>query len=187
MAGYLDRTITRRTLVLLAPEYYRRLKPKPSFVAMPPAFSDDEGSDVGVDQSLAKKSSRARNPAKYEDEVPEDDDAASMDEKNGAPEGDDEEGDDDDEELDEEVYVVENIMSHMIDKSIGGRDKLYEDSANALKTKKRGRPSSSTPQASGKRSRRTRDHPADGEPPLSAKAAHMETTSRELGRTHRSS
>jgi chromobox protein 1 len=55
--------------------------------------------------------------------------------------------------------------------SIGGREKLYEDSANALKTKKRGRPSSSTPQASGKRSRRNGDHPADEEPPLSAKAA----------------
>lgn len=55
---------------------------------------------------------------------------------------------------------------------IGGRDKLFEDSANALKTKKRGRPSSSsTPQASGKRSKRNGDHPGDTEPPLSARAA----------------
>ncbi|KAH6843133.1 hypothetical protein B0I37DRAFT_213037 [Chaetomium sp. MPI-CAGE-AT-0009] len=177
---------------------------------MPPAFSDDEVSDVEVNQSSAKKSSRARNPAKYEDEIPEDDDAASTDEKNGVAEGDDEEEGDDDEDLDEEVYVVEKIMSHMIDKgkplfevkwegyekksdrtwepeenlidnasdalneyleSIGGRDKLYEDSANALKTKKRGRPSSSTPQASGKRSRKNGDHPTDEEPPLSAKTA----------------
>jgi hypothetical protein len=56
--------------------------------------------------------------------------------------------------------------------SIGGRDKIFEDSTIALKSKKRGRPSaSSTPQASGKRSRRNGDHPADSEPPLSAKAA----------------
>ncbi|KAK3295135.1 uncharacterized protein B0H64DRAFT_394344 [Chaetomium fimeti] len=176
---------------------------------MPPAFSDDEGSDVEVEQTSAKKSTRTRTPAKYEDEIPQDEDAASADENNGIAEGDDEEGDDDDEDLDEEVYVVEKIMSHMIDKgkplfevkwegyekksdrtwepeenlidnasdalneylqSIGGRDKLYEDSANALKNKKRGRPSSSTPQASGKRSRRNGDHPADEEPPLSAKA-----------------
>lgn len=56
--------------------------------------------------------------------------------------------------------------------SIGGREKLLEDTTNALKGKKRSRPStSSTPQASGKRSRRNGDHPADSEPPLSAKAA----------------
>jgi hypothetical protein len=68
------------------------------------AFSDDEGSDAGVAQSSAKKPSRGKNPAKYQ-EVPEDDDAASTDERNGAAERDEEEeGDNDDEELDEEVY-----------------------------------------------------------------------------------
>lgn len=55
--------------------------------------------------------------------------------------------------------------------SIGGRDKIFADTANALKTKKRGRPPSSTSQAGNKRSRRNGDHPADSEPPLSAKAA----------------
>jgi chromobox protein 1 len=55
--------------------------------------------------------------------------------------------------------------------SIGGREKLFEDTANALKNKKRGRPSSATPQASLKRSRKNGEHPADSEPPLSAKAA----------------
>ena len=47
---------------------------------------------------------------------------------------------------------------------------MFEDSASALKNKKRGRPSSSTPQANGKRSKRNGTHPEDTEPPLSAKA-----------------
>lgn len=105
---------------------------------MPPAaFSDDEGSDAGVAQSSAKKPSRVKNPAKYE-EVPEDDDAISTDERNGAAEGDEEE-EDDEEDLDEEVYepwerlgaetemadtdtsyVVEKIMSHMIERVRNG-------------------------------------------------------------------
>ncbi|KAK4105271.1 chromo domain-like protein [Parathielavia hyrcaniae] len=112
--------------------------------------------------------------------------------------------------MEEEVYVVEKIMSHMMDnkgkllfevkwegyekksdrtwepeenltenasealseyfESIGGRDKLYEDTANALKAKKRGR-ASSTPQASTKRSKRNGEHPSDTEPPASVKAA----------------
>jgi chromobox protein 1 len=55
--------------------------------------------------------------------------------------------------------------------SIGGREKLLEETAKVLKIKKRGRPSSSTPQPAQKRSRRNGDHPADSDPPLSAKAA----------------
>ncbi len=58
--------------------------------------------------------------------------------------------------------------------TIGGRAKLFEDSAKALKTKKRSRASSSTPQAassgSGKRSRKNNGYQDDSEPPLSAKA-----------------
>ncbi|KAG7286060.1 hypothetical protein NEMBOFW57_008363 [Staphylotrichum longicolle] len=179
---------------------------------MPPAFSE-EPSDAEVDHSSAKKSGRARKPAKYEEANVEEDDAMSADEKNGAPTGEDEDAGDDeeDEDLEEEVYVVEKIMSHMMTKqgkplfevkwegyekksdrtwepeenlvenasealneyleSIGGRDKLFEDSANALKNKKRSRPSSSsTPQPTGKRSKRNGDHPEDSDPPLTAKA-----------------
>ncbi|GAB1315703.1 Heterochromatin protein one [Madurella fahalii] len=55
--------------------------------------------------------------------------------------------------------------------SIGGRERLFADTANALKSKKRNRQSSSTPQASEKRSKRNGNHPADSEAPLSAKAA----------------
>jgi hypothetical protein len=56
--------------------------------------------------------------------------------------------------------------------SIGGREALIRETEQALKTKKRGRPSSSsTPQPGSKRSKRNGDHPADSEPPLSARAA----------------
>ncbi|KAL2257618.1 hypothetical protein VTK26DRAFT_9390 [Humicola hyalothermophila] len=73
-----------------------------------------------------------------------------------------------------EENLIENASEALNEylESIGGREKLLEESANALKTKKRGRPpSSSTTQANIKRSRRNGDHPLDSEPPLSAKAA----------------
>ena len=55
--------------------------------------------------------------------------------------------------------------------SVGGRDKIFEDAEKALKTKKRGRPQSSTPNAApAKRSRKNGVHPADSTPPASAKA-----------------
>ncbi|KAJ4306033.1 hypothetical protein N0V88_000828 [Collariella sp. IMI 366227] len=149
-----------------------------------PFYGDvEEGSDASLDQpSASKASGRGRKPPTYEEENPEEDDAATPDVK-------DDNGSDDDEELEEEVYVVERIMSHMIDKdpeenltenatevlneyyaSIGGRDKLFEETAAAIKSKKRGRPSSSTSRASGKRSRRNGDNSGDSEPPYSAKA-----------------
>ncbi|KAL1840324.1 hypothetical protein VTJ49DRAFT_577 [Mycothermus thermophilus] len=172
---------------------------------MPPVYSDEEPSDTEV-QPVKKATGRARKSTNYEEVTPDDDDAGSADEKNGDAGADDEGGDED-----EEVYVVEKIMSHMIDPngvplfevkwegyekksdrtwepeenlienasevlneyldSIGGREKLYKEAANVLKTKKRGRPPSSTPQATNKRSRRNGEHPADSEPPASAKAA----------------
>lgn len=178
---------------------------------MPPAFSDnEEPSDVDIKPSSTKKSGRGKKPVSYQDN-PDQEDV-----KNGANGADGVEADDDDEdgdeEGDEEVYVVEKIMSHMIDpkqgkpyfevkwegyddeadrtwepeenlvenasealneylQSIGGREKLLEETAKVLKSKKRGRPSSSTPQPAQKRSRRNGDHPADSEPPLSAKTA----------------
>jgi chromobox protein 1 len=56
--------------------------------------------------------------------------------------------------------------------SIGGREKLFEDTASAMRGKKRGRPSSSTPQASGKRSKRANgDHPTEMEIPLAVRNA----------------
>lgn len=69
------------------------------------AFSE-EPSDAEVDHSSAKKSGRARKPAKDEEENVEDEDAMSTDEKNGAARGEDEDAGDDDEDddLEEEVY-----------------------------------------------------------------------------------
>ncbi|KAK1759575.1 hypothetical protein QBC47DRAFT_372425 [Echria macrotheca] len=56
--------------------------------------------------------------------------------------------------------------------SIGGREKLFEETASAMRGKKRGRPSSSTPQASGKRTKRSnRDHPSEMEIPLAVRNA----------------
>jgi len=50
--------------------------------------------------------------------------------------------------------------------SIGGRDKLYDETSKALKTKKRGRPAASTPSGtSAKKARKNGDHPADSDPP----------------------
>ncbi|KAK4180074.1 putative heterochromatin factor HP1 [Triangularia setosa] len=58
-------------------------------------------------------------------------------------------------------------------RSIGGREALFNETQTALKGKKRGRKDSSTPQAltTSKRSKRNGSHPADSEPPASAKQA----------------
>ncbi|KAK3381320.1 hypothetical protein B0H63DRAFT_200229 [Podospora didyma] len=186
---------------------------------MPPAFSDnEEGSDVEAPVAV-KKSGREKKPIVYKEELPDDVDDTPTDDRNGdAAENDDEgeeEEDADDDDLPEEVYVVEKIISHMIDdegkprfevkwegyekksdrtwepeenlkdnaylaleeyfRAIGGREKLFVDTKEALKGKKRGRPSlgSGTPSSSGggKRSKRNGDHPLDADPPLSARAA----------------
>ncbi|KAK4201097.1 putative heterochromatin factor HP1 [Triangularia verruculosa] len=56
-------------------------------------------------------------------------------------------------------------------KSVGGREALLNETQTALKSKKRGRKDSSTPQSSttSKRSKRNSSHPLDSEPPASAK------------------
>src|ERR1700761_3447823 len=54
--------------------------------------------------------------------------------------------------------------------SIGGREKLFEDTKKALATKKRGRQSTGT-SSSTKRARTNTTHPADSTPPASARAA----------------
>lgn len=53
--------------------------------------------------------------------------------------------------------------------SVGGRDKIMEEARKALKTKKRGPPTSNTPTStSHKRSRTNGDHPARTTPPATA-------------------
>jgi chromobox protein 1 len=55
-------------------------------------------------------------------------------------------------------------------RSIGGRDKIFEETATASKTKKRGRPSTGTPASTTKRSRKNGEHPANSTPPATATA-----------------
>lgn len=55
--------------------------------------------------------------------------------------------------------------------SIGGRENLYLNPSSVLKSKKRGRPSSGTPQSSGKRSKRNGEHPTELEVPLAVRNA----------------
>lgn len=57
-------------------------------------------------------------------------------------------------------------------RKLGGREALFEEKSKAKSTKKRGRPSgaSSTPSATGKRSRHN-GHPSESTPPASAREA----------------
>lgn len=55
--------------------------------------------------------------------------------------------------------------------SVGGREKVFEDMKNALKNKKRGRPSTNTSTAGNKRARKSGVHPGDTSPPASARQA----------------
>ncbi|RFU74650.1 chromo domain-containing [Trichoderma arundinaceum] len=52
--------------------------------------------------------------------------------------------------------------------SIGGREKIYEETQDAARGKKRNRTSSSTPAAATKRSKRNGAHPSDSTPPATA-------------------
>lgn len=53
--------------------------------------------------------------------------------------------------------------------SIGGREKIFEETEKAIKTKKRGRPSTGTPNATTKRSRKNGVHPSESTPPATVK------------------
>ncbi|KAK3998320.1 hypothetical protein QBC44DRAFT_314229 [Cladorrhinum sp. PSN332] len=77
---------------------------------MPPAVSDDEGSDRDQ-RSSARKPGREKKAPAYNDDDMEDD----TDVKNGAVEREEEEEEEEgSEDGDEEVFTVEKIMSHMI-------------------------------------------------------------------------
>ncbi|KAI0467503.1 heterochromatin protein one [Xylaria cf. heliscus] len=185
---------------------------------MPPAISDDEASDVGdidipITSTTTKRASTTSKvaPAMSHDDDDDDDnemldvvgDDGAKDDQNGQGE----EGDDDD--LDEDEYIVEKILAHVLEadgslkykvkwegyekksdqtweeesnlrenaagvldeylESVGGRDKILEEAQTALKTKKRGRPSTSTP-TNGTKRRRNDSHPASVTPPASTRA-----------------
>ncbi|KAL7621898.1 hypothetical protein AAE478_007398 [Parahypoxylon ruwenzoriense] len=61
-----------------------------------------------------------------------------------------------------------NILDEYL-KKLGGRDKIIEDAKAALKSKKRGRPTSGTP-TNGTKRRRNGSHPASATPPASGRA-----------------
>ncbi|KAI0403266.1 heterochromatin protein one [Xylaria palmicola] len=194
---------------------------------MPPAISDDEASDFeDINSFVAKKRAAAstKKPSIAKDEDDEDDegddemadvgrdDVAKGDGEEEGEEGEeDEEGGegDDDEDLEEDEYIVEKILAHVLEadgtlkykvkwegyekksdqtweeetnlrqnaagvldeylENLGGRDKIIEEAQTALKTKKRGRPSTGTP-ANGTKRRRNGSHPASETPPASASA-----------------
>lgn len=52
--------------------------------------------------------------------------------------------------------------------SIGGRDKIFEETQEAARGKKRNRTNSTTPAATTKRSKRNGTHPGDSAPPATA-------------------
>ncbi|KAK3349357.1 hypothetical protein B0T25DRAFT_240300 [Lasiosphaeria hispida] len=183
---------------------------------MPPAISDNEdASDIELDALVVAPTKKTagrekKKPATYKEVVPEDDDEGEDFLATGA-ENEDAAEDDDDDELEGEEYVVEKILSHMINdkreplfevkwegyekksdrtwepednlrenasiilsdylEKIGGRDRLFVDTASALKSKKRGRPTSGTPAAPGKRTKKNGGHPADLDAPLAARSA----------------
>ncbi|KAK4160058.1 hypothetical protein QBC43DRAFT_326091 [Cladorrhinum sp. PSN259] len=75
---------------------------------MPPAVSDDEGSDRDQ-RSTARKTAREKKAPVYDD-----DDIEDTDVKNGVVEDEDEEEEEGSEDGDEEVFTVEKILSHTI-------------------------------------------------------------------------
>ncbi|CAJ2504705.1 Uu.00g120990.m01.CDS01 [Anthostomella pinea] len=186
---------------------------------MPPAISDDEKSDLGdVDVTVAAASKRAKTSAavsaadadanQVDDGMP---DIVAGDVANGDDVAADEDGDGDgdEENLDEDEYIVEKIISHVVDADgslkykvkwegydkkadqtwedddnlrenaaevleeylakLGGREQVLAEAQTALKTKKRGRPSTGTP-TNGTKRRRNDGHPASATPPANARA-----------------
>ncbi|KAI1374476.1 heterochromatin protein one [Hypoxylon crocopeplum] len=183
---------------------------------MPPAISDEEGSDAG-EVAVPLRSTRAKKPltslqgAEEEEDDDEMPDAVKGDVKNG--DGDDdneEEGEDDslDENLEPDEFIVEKIIGHEVKldgsiffrvkwegyekksdqtledednlrenasdileeylKSVGGRQRILDETKTAVEKKKRGRPSTGTP-VNGTKRRRNGSHPASSTPPTSGR------------------
>ncbi|PKS11481.1 hypothetical protein jhhlp_003245 [Lomentospora prolificans] len=184
------------------------------------ALSDDESSDSGpiklpVHEKPERSRSRKSTTVDDEDDAPPPRRPAAV--GNGKVADDEEEEDeegDEDEDMDEDVFVVEKILGHMLNKEgdlvfkvkwegyekkadqtwepedslregaaelldeylagVGGREKIIEQTNEAIKTKKRGRKSTSataaTAELANKRSKRN-GHPAETTPPVSATKA----------------
>ncbi|KEZ40329.1 hypothetical protein SAPIO_CDS8171 [Scedosporium apiospermum] len=179
------------------------------------AISDEESSDNGPltlpvhDKPERSRSRKSTTIDDEEDELPPRRAATATKGKvadENEDEEDEEEGEDEDMEEDD-IFVVEKILGHMMNKegdllfkvkwegyekksdqtwepeeslkegaaelleeylaSFGGRERIIEESNEAIKTKKRGRKAASTPTESNKRSKRN-GHPLDTTPPATA-------------------
>ncbi|KAI0426253.1 heterochromatin protein one [Xylaria sp. FL1042] len=180
---------------------------------MPPAISEDEASDVAdFDVPVNTKRVVVAATTTTSAALKDDDDNEMLDvvgDDGARDQEEEEEEGDDDEDLDEDEYIVEKILAHVLEpdgtlkykvkwegyekksdqtweaegnlrenaagvldeylESVGGREKIMDEAQTALKTKKRGRPSTGTP-VNGAKRRRNESHPASETPPASARA-----------------
>lgn len=160
-----------------------------------------------IDVPIATKPKRAAATVKPDNE--NDDDNEMLDVFGDNEAKDEQDKDDEDDALEEDEFVVEKILAHMVEpdgtlkykvkwegyekksdqtweeednlrenaavvleeylESIGGRETILEEAQTALKTKKRGRPSTGTP-VNGTKRRRNDGHPASATPPASVRA-----------------
>ncbi|ROW06254.1 hypothetical protein VPNG_08107 [Cytospora leucostoma] len=150
---------------------------------MPPAISDEElseSADVAVKSDIAPRRGRGRKSYKEPEAVDDDEDIVETKKTNGDAAGDDEEEEDNEEDLEEDEYdlvppyclltrTTDQVPAEALEeyfRSIGGREKIFEETNNALKGRKRSRQSKSTTPAETKRARRN-GHPQDTSPPAS--------------------
>lgn len=192
-------------------------------VAMPPAISDDESSgsspiNLPVHEKPDRSRSRKSTTIDDEEEVPRARAAASTGNGKAAVKyADEEDENDEDEEGDEgmgeDVFVVEKILGHMVDKegaisfkvkwegyekkadqtwepedslregaaelleeylaARGGLEAIFEETNEAVKTKKRGRKSTGTTPATEPTSKKSKrnGHPAETTPPAAVAKA----------------
>ncbi|KAI1067728.1 hypothetical protein LB507_010587 [Fusarium sp. FIESC RH6] len=171
---------------------------------MPPALSDEETSDVGEfatpPPTTRKKSTSATVSDKFEDTKPEDEsdgdgdeDDEDLDEDEFVVEAIKKHFVDEDGTLKFQVkwegYEAKQDMTWEPEENLresaqeildqyfeqyGGREKLFQQTETAAKTKKRrratnGTPSTATPTTTTKRSRRGNTHPASSTPPATSK------------------
>ncbi|KAK2595421.1 hypothetical protein QQS21_006831 [Conoideocrella luteorostrata] len=78
---------------------------------MPPALSEDETSDSGVEPSPLRSSRSSRSLG---DNILSDDEAAPVAANGGSGDSEEDDGEEDD-DMDEDVFIVETIKNHMID------------------------------------------------------------------------
>ncbi|KAJ4420648.1 hypothetical protein N0V82_004213 [Gnomoniopsis sp. IMI 355080] len=141
-------------------------------------------SDVGITSDVLPKKSRKsyKEPDvdEFDDDDEDEDEEEVADSKPADVKGDDGE---DDEDLEEDEYVVEKIFEHYIAndeyyESIGGKEKIFEQTKKALNGRKRQRQSkSATPVETTKAAKKQKSHPLDSTPPASAKAAEWKPPS----------